>query len=48
MITIFICTDDDTAKEITAKYLDKDTLPYVTMLSDTTYEEATEAVDELK
>lgn len=47
-IAIFICTDTELAKEITSKYLSKDKLPYVTLLSDTTYEQATEVIDELK
>lgn len=48
MITVFICTDDTVAKEITKKYLNRDSLPYVNMLSDITYDQAVKAIEGLE
>lgn len=47
-ITVFIATDQDVAKEIIQKYLDKETLPYVNMMDDVTYEEVTTKLEELE
>lgn len=46
-ITIFVCTDPETRKEM-MKFLDKDKMPYVNMLSDVTYEEVTAKIEELE
>lgn len=48
MITIFICKDDDLAKEITSKYLSREKLPYVSMLDDITYDQAVNAIEAMK
>ena len=48
MITIFICKDDSVAKEITKKYLDRETLPYVNMLEGVTYDQAVRAIEVLE
>ena len=47
MITIFICKDLATAKEIASKYLQPGTMPYVNNL-ECTYEEAVAKVEELE
>lgn len=48
MITIFICTDDGVAKEITKKYLNRDTLPYVNMIDGITYNQAVKKIESLE
>lgn len=44
-ITFFVCTDEATAKEVTQKYLSKEKMPYVSMVNDITYDQATKAID---
>lgn len=48
MITIFICKDDAISKEITQKYLDRESLAYVNMLDGITYEQAVRAIEGLE
>jgi len=46
-ITVFICIDEEVRKEL-MKFLGKETVPYVNMLSDVTYEQVVAKIEELE
>jgi len=46
-ITVFICTDETTRQEIMDKYFGE-TVPYVNMLSNVTYQQVTDKIEELE
>lgn len=46
-ITVFICTDAETRMNV-LKYLDKEKMPYVNMLSGVTYQQVVDKIEELE
>ena len=46
-ITVFICTDEKVRQEM-MKFLGKETMPYVNMLSDVTYQQVVDKIEELE
>jgi len=46
-ITVFICTDETTRQEIMDKYFGE-TVPYVNLLSNATYQQVTDKIEELE
>ena len=47
-LTVFICTDPETRKQV-AQYLDKDTMPYISIMpSHVTYAELVMKIEELE
>ena len=46
-VTVFICTDETTRQEIMDKYFGE-TISYVNMLSNVTYQQVTDKIEELE
>jgi len=46
-ITVFICIDEEVRKEM-MKFLGKETVPYATILSDVTYQQVVDKIEELE
>lgn len=47
-ITIFICIDEEVRIEIMKKHFGKETVPYINMLSDVTYQQVVDKIEELE